>query len=190
LEQRHVHVPRPRRAGRIAQPCAAIHEACSAAIKGGETRFGFHAFAGSGIHRLSQRFIDYAVMEKTQRAVVVPLDAGWSDVGSWSALHEAIPANVDGNVQIGDVRPATRTVAICTQPAAWWRRSGSKTTSWSRLKDAVLVAPKHCVQDVKNLVAQLEKARPLRDFLASRSVRPWAVTTASMPAIVFKSNAW
>jgi len=47
--------------------------------------------------------IDYAVMEKTEGAVVVPLDAGWSDVGSWSALHEAIPGDEHGNVLIGDV---------------------------------------------------------------------------------------
>ena len=47
--------------------------------------------------------IDYAVMEKTEDAVVVPLDAQWSDVGSWSALHEACEQDADGNVIRGDV---------------------------------------------------------------------------------------
>ncbi len=47
--------------------------------------------------------IDYAVMEKTADAVVVPLDAGWSDVGSWASLCDALPADEQGNVLQGDV---------------------------------------------------------------------------------------
>ena len=47
--------------------------------------------------------IDYAVMEKTRDAVVLPLDAGWSDVGSWSSLFDALPADEEGNVLQGDV---------------------------------------------------------------------------------------
>jgi len=47
--------------------------------------------------------IDYAVMEKTRDAVMVPLDAGWNDVGSWAALHDVLPADAQGNVIRGDV---------------------------------------------------------------------------------------
>ena len=47
--------------------------------------------------------IDYAVMEKTARAAVVPLAAGWSDVGSWASLHDALPKDANGNVASGDV---------------------------------------------------------------------------------------
>jgi mannose-1-phosphate guanylyltransferase len=47
--------------------------------------------------------VDYAVMEKTRDAVMVPLDAGWNDVGSWAALHEVLPADSRGNVIRGDV---------------------------------------------------------------------------------------
>ena len=47
--------------------------------------------------------VDYAVMEKTRDAVMVPLDAGWNDVGSWAALHDVLPADARGNVVRGDV---------------------------------------------------------------------------------------
>ena len=47
--------------------------------------------------------VDYAVMEKTRDAVMVPLDAGWNDVGSWAALHDVLPADEQGNVARGDV---------------------------------------------------------------------------------------
>ena len=63
-----------------------------------------------GFVRLAESFaacpansIDYAVMEKTARAAVVPLSAGWSDVGSWSSLHDVLPKDRDGNVASGDV---------------------------------------------------------------------------------------
>ena len=71
-----------------------IAKVCATRFAEREERSGFHA------HRCQERSkpvrrdsIDYAVMEKTSDAVVVPLDAGWSDVGSWSALHEACDAD-------------------------------------------------------------------------------------------------
>ena len=93
LEQRHVHVPRQRRARRAARARAA--RSTRRARRRSRRRSAIsisRACRPRSSPRVRSDSFDYAVMEKTQHGVVVPLDAGWSDVGSWSALHEAIPA--------------------------------------------------------------------------------------------------
>jgi mannose-1-phosphate guanylyltransferase/mannose-6-phosphate isomerase len=117
--------------------------------------------------------IDYAVMEKTRDAVVVPLDAGWSDVGSWSALHEASDADGHGNVLHGDV--------ICEDSEGCYLYAESRLVSAVGLtdhvvvetKDAVLVAPKARVQDVKKLVHRLKEAGRYEHSLHREVFRPW-----------------
>jgi mannose-1-phosphate guanylyltransferase/mannose-6-phosphate isomerase len=112
-------------------------------------------------------------MEKTADAVVVPLAAGWSDVGSWSALHEASEMDGYRNVSHGDV------ISVDSQ--------GNYLYSESRLvaavgladhvvvetKDAVLVAPKERVQDVKKLVYRLKELGRYEHSLHREVFRPW-----------------
>src|SRR5262245_32206134 len=81
----------------------AIYEACVGAMKVAKRDLDFTRLPTAEFSACPSDSIDYAVMEKTRHAVVVPLDAGWSDVGSWSSLHEAIPGDDSGNVAIGDV---------------------------------------------------------------------------------------
>jgi mannose-1-phosphate guanylyltransferase/mannose-6-phosphate isomerase len=117
--------------------------------------------------------IDYAVMEKTSDAVVVPLAAGWSDVGSWSALHEACATDGHGNVARGDV--------IAEDSANCYLYSESRLVAAVGLtdhvvvetKDAVLVAPKNRVQDVKKLVSRLKEAGRYEHSLHREVFRPW-----------------
>ena len=91
LEQRHVHVPRRTRARRAARARAGdIYEACAQAFTAAKRDLDFTRLPAKEFGACPSDSFDYAVMEKTQHGVVVPLDAGWSDVGSWSALHEAI----------------------------------------------------------------------------------------------------
>jgi len=78
---------------------AAIEQAVEAAGRD----LGFVTLDPQAFGRAVAKSIDYAVMEKTADAVVVPLDAGWSDVGSWAALHEASEVDAEGNVARGDV---------------------------------------------------------------------------------------
>jgi mannose-1-phosphate guanylyltransferase/mannose-6-phosphate isomerase len=117
--------------------------------------------------------IDYAVMERTHDAVVVPLDAGWNDVGSWAALHATLPCDGQGNVAKGDV--------IVEDSAGCYLYAESRLVSVVGLrdhvvvetKDAVLVAPKARVQDVKTLVSRL-KATGRYEYSLHREVhRPW-----------------
>jgi mannose-1-phosphate guanylyltransferase/mannose-6-phosphate isomerase len=117
--------------------------------------------------------IDYAVMEKTGDAVVVPLDAGWSDVGSWSSLHAASDADAHGNVTHGDV------ISEDTQGSYLYSQSrlvaavGLKDHVVIETKDAVLVAPRERVQDVKKLVLRLKERGRYEHSLHREVFRPW-----------------
>lgn len=76
--------------------------ACQQALATAERADGFVRLAAS-FNTCPSDSIDYAVMERTARAAVVPLSAGWSDVGSWSSLHDVLPKDSSGNVAGGDV---------------------------------------------------------------------------------------
>ncbi len=117
--------------------------------------------------------IDYAVMEKTDSAVVVPLDAGWSDVGSYSALWEVCPQDANKNVLKGDV--------IAQQSSNNYIHSQNKLIATVGVDDlvvidtpdAVLVANKDKVQDVKKIVAQLKAEQRSEATLHREVYRPW-----------------
>ena len=117
--------------------------------------------------------IDYAVMEKTSAAVVVPLDAGWSDVGSWSALQDSLPADGAGNVARGDVVTEDTEGCYLYSSERLIATVGLKDTVVVETKDAVLVAPKSRVQDVKTLVARLKEAERSEPSLHREVFRPW-----------------
>ena len=81
-------------------------------------------------------------MEKTRDAVVVPLDAGWSDVGSWAALHEASPTDASGNVTHGDVIAEDTHDCFLYSDSRLVATVGLGDHVVVETKDAVLVAPK------------------------------------------------
>jgi mannose-1-phosphate guanylyltransferase/mannose-6-phosphate isomerase len=117
--------------------------------------------------------IDYAVMEKTDAAVVVPLDAGWSDVGSWSALQDALPRDGQGNVTTGDVLLEDSSGCYLHSTSRLIGAVGLKDHVVVETKDAVLVAPRDRVQDVKQLVAQLKAKGRYETSLHREVFRPW-----------------
>ena len=117
--------------------------------------------------------IDYAVMEKTDRASVISLDAGWSDVGSWAALHEVSPRDSSGNTMIGDVVSVDCHDSYVRSESRLVTAVGLDGCVVLETKDAVLVAPSDRAQDVKKLVDQLE-AEGRSEIEAGREVfRPW-----------------
>lgn len=119
--------------------------------------------------------IDYAVMEKTADAVMVPLDAGWSDIGSWSALWDAGIKNVDGNLLKGDVIADKTSGCYVHATHRLVTTLGLENLIVVETKDAVLVAHKDHVQSVKNIVDQL-KFSQRHEHVSHREVyRPWGV---------------
>jgi len=131
------------------------------------TRLDADAFAAS-----PSDSIDYAVMEKTEAAVVMPLDAGWSDVGSWASLREVSPQDAKGNAHHGEV------VSIdCRNTYAYGERLiamiGLEDTIVVETPDAILVGRSDRIQQVKDVVAEL-KSRGLPQAAWHRKVyRPW-----------------
>jgi mannose-1-phosphate guanylyltransferase / mannose-6-phosphate isomerase len=117
--------------------------------------------------------IDYAVMEKTADAVVVPLEAGWSDVGTWTSLHAACERDAQGNALFGDVMVEDTHDSYVYSASRLVATVGLRDHVVVETKDAVLVAPKDRVQDVKKLVARL-KAYGRYEYALHREVfRPW-----------------
>jgi mannose-1-phosphate guanylyltransferase/mannose-6-phosphate isomerase len=102
--------------------------------------------------------VDYAVMEKTRDAVMVPLDAGWNDVGSWAALHDVLPADADGNVTRGDVLLEDTSGCYVHADSRLIAALGLHDMVIVETADAVLVAPRAKVQDVKKFVARIKAA--------------------------------
>jgi mannose-1-phosphate guanylyltransferase/mannose-6-phosphate isomerase len=117
--------------------------------------------------------IDYAVMEKTRDAVVVPLAAGWSDVGSWSSLHAAVESDTDGNVLRGDVIAEDTRDSFVFSESRLVATVGLDSHVVVETKDAVLVAPRDRVQDVKALVARIKAAGRSEHSLHREVFRPW-----------------
>jgi mannose-1-phosphate guanylyltransferase/mannose-6-phosphate isomerase len=117
--------------------------------------------------------IDYAVMEKTAGAVVIPLDAGWSDVGSWSALWEIGERDANNNVIKGDVLLHGVKDSYISAENRLVAAVGVEDHVIIETADAVLVARKDRVQDVKAIVNQLN-AQGRKESVTHRKVyRPW-----------------
>lgn len=150
-----------------------IYDACAQAFTAAKRDLDFTRLPAKEFGACPGESFDYAVMEKTRHGVVVPLDAGWSDVGSWSALHEAIPGDKNGNVALGDVLTADSHGCYLQSTSRLVAVVGLKDHVVVETKDAVLVAPKDRVQDVKELVSQLKKQGRYETSLHREVFRPW-----------------
>ncbi|CAI1721837.1 TPA: mannose-1-phosphate guanylyltransferase/mannose-6-phosphate isomerase [Serratia marcescens] len=117
--------------------------------------------------------IDYAVMEKTLDAVVIPIDAGWSDVGSWSSLWDVSEKDHVGNVNLGEVISIDSSNNYISSDGALVATIGLDNLVIVNTSDALLIAAKEKVQDVKKVVDEL-KSRNLHHFRQHpSSYRPW-----------------
>ncbi len=150
-----------------------IAQVCEAAFGAARADLDFTRVDAKTFEACPADSIDYAVMEKTADAVVVPLDAGWSDVGSWSALHEASAADANGNVTHGDVISEDTHGSYLHAQSRLVAAVGLQDHVVIETKDAVLVAPRSRVQDVKKLVQQLKAKGRYEHSLHREVFRPW-----------------
>ncbi len=151
----------------------AMLEACKAAMAAAKRDLDFTRLPAREFGACPGDSIDYAVMEKTDSAVVVPLDAGWSDVGSWSALQDALPRDARGNVATGDVLVEDTSGCYLHSTSRLIAAVGLEDHVVVETKDAVLVAPRDRVQDVKQLVARLKAQGRYETALHREVFRPW-----------------
>lgn len=146
----------------------AVRDSLQSARQGGDfIRLDKDAFAASPADS-----IDYAVMEKTGEAMVLPVDIGWNDVGSWSALWDVAERDEDGNAHHGDV------IAVDSRNSyAYAQRLvalvGVDDLVVVETDDAVLVARKDRVQEVKQVVARLKQSQRSQAILHREVHRPW-----------------
>jgi mannose-1-phosphate guanylyltransferase/mannose-6-phosphate isomerase len=148
-------------------------EVCRRSLDTASRDLDFTRLSAENFGQCPSDSIDYAVMEKTRDAVVVPLDAGWSDVGSWSALQENLPADANGNVTRGDVVTEDSSGCYLYSSERLVATVGLTDHVVVETKDAVLVAPKDRVQDVKALVAKLKKEGRPEPSIHREVFRPW-----------------
>ena len=132
--------------------------------------------------------IDYAVMEKTDRAVIVPAQFDWTDVGSWSTLWNLSEKDDGENVSVGDVLFEDASGCYLRGDGVLVAALGIEDLVVTATPDVVLVASKHRDQDVKKLVDRL-KANGHRAATQTSCVhRPGDSTSRSMPASAFRSS--
>lgn len=117
--------------------------------------------------------IDYAVMERTDRAAVVPLDAGWSDVGAWSTLWHVSERDGTGNVIQGDVSLHNVENALVLAQHRLVAAVGVRNVIVIETADAVLVMDRECAQDVKHIVEKLKAQKREEPVSHRRVYRPW-----------------
>ncbi len=151
----------------------AIFTACCEAIANSSRDSEFVRADAQSFAACPSDSIDYAVMEKTNRGVVVPLDCGWNDVGSWTYLAETRSVDARGNVSDGDVRLRNSDNCTVYSGNRLVAAVGLRDTVIVETKDAVLVAGADQLQEIKGLVAELEADGRSEVHQHPRVYRPW-----------------
>jgi mannose-1-phosphate guanylyltransferase len=150
-----------------------IYESCQLSMEGISKDNDFLRVNESAFNGCPSDSIDYAVMEKTDDAVVVPMDAGWSDIGSWSSLWDISEKDGNGNATYGDVMLHESHNSYIRTDGKLVAAIGVDDLVIVSTKDVLVVAHKDSVQDVK-VVAQQLKAESRTEWEHHREVyRPW-----------------
>lgn len=117
--------------------------------------------------------IDYAVMEKTRKAAVIPLKSGWSDIGSWAEIWNVLPKDADSNVLFGDVLVEDVTRCYINGADTLVAAVGLRDTIVVATGDAILVAGVEHAQSVRKLTERLKKMNRSEAIDPKRISRPW-----------------
>ncbi len=153
--------------------CPDILQACEKAMAAESTDLDFVRLDETAFHACPDESIDYAVMEKTTDSVVVPLDAGWSDVGSWTSLADICEKDESGNACQGDVLLQDTRNTYVRSEKKLIATVGVDDLVITESDDAILVAHKDRVQDVKKIVERLKAANRSEAKLHRKVYRPW-----------------
>ena len=150
-----------------------IYAACEKAMQVQNNDLDFIRVDKGAFEACPDESIDYAVMEHTKDAVVVPMDAGWSDVGGFSALWEVSPQDENGNAFTGDVKAIDTKNTLVFGEDKLVATIGVEDLVIVNTKDALLVAHKDKSQHVKAIVQQLKDEQRSEAKLHREVYRPW-----------------
>ncbi|MEJ2625661.1 MAG: mannose-1-phosphate guanylyltransferase/mannose-6-phosphate isomerase, partial [Pseudolabrys sp.] len=148
-------------------------EAVEAAVAEASTDLGFLRLGTVAFARAPQKSIDYAVMEKTDRAAVIAGDFRWSDIGSWDALFDITPRDERGNVTHGPVVAEDAQGCVIHSDGRLTAAIGVNDLVVVSTADAVMVVPRARSQEVKELVARLKAEQRKEATEHKRGHRPW-----------------
>ncbi|HTH15817.1 MAG TPA: mannose-1-phosphate guanylyltransferase/mannose-6-phosphate isomerase [Magnetospirillum sp.] len=158
----------------LAQRDPAMVEGCRKALGDGQNDLFFFRLAEGAFSAIKGQSIDYAVMEHTTRAAVIPVDdMGWSDVGAWSAMWKESAQDGNGNVLQGDVMALKSTNCLIRSDSQLVATIGVDDLVVVATPDAVLVARKDCDQAVKQVVDDLRRRERSEAVQGTRILRPW-----------------
>lgn len=150
-----------------------VYECASAAVSKAKADLDFLRIDETSFSQSPSISIDYAVMERTDRAKVVPLDAGWNDVGSWSALWDVSDKDENGNAITGDVLLSDTKNSHIYSESKLVAVVGVDNLVVVETDDAVLVANRDSSQNVKAIVNQLESLERTQVSHHRKVYRPW-----------------
>ncbi|MFO8048462.1 MAG: mannose-1-phosphate guanylyltransferase/mannose-6-phosphate isomerase, partial [Desulfosudaceae bacterium] len=147
--------------------------ACQEAVRNGRSDLDFFRLEETAFSRCPSDSLDYAVMEKTDRGVMIPFEAGWNDLGSWEALWDVGDKDDHRNVLLGDV--------VCHDVGRSYLRADSRLVAAVGIEDlivvetadSVLVAPRDRAQDVKHVVDRLQQESRREALSHKTDYRPW-----------------
>jgi mannose-1-phosphate guanylyltransferase/mannose-6-phosphate isomerase len=159
--------------GEMERFCPELLSAVRAAIQTRTTDLDFIRLGSEAFESAPDISIDYAIAEKTDKAVVVPAAIGWSDVGSWSALADIAPKDADGNVGLGDVVLEGTSNSYVRSDGVLTALLGVRDLVVVTTQDAVLVAHKDETQNVKKIVDRLKQMKRPEADTHNRTYRPW-----------------
>ena len=150
-----------------------ILKQCKSSINGKRNDLDFVRVDKEAFKACPSESIDYAIMEKTSRAVVVPMNAGWSDIGSWSSLWKISEKDYNGNVTVGDVLMHDSTNSFIRSDEKLIAVIGISDLVIVSTKDVVMVANKESQHQIKHFVEEL-KVNKRAEWSSHREVfRPW-----------------
>ena len=147
--------------------------ACREAVATGKRDTDFCRVGKDAFLNSPANSIDYAVMERTDRAAVVPMSAEWSDVGAWSAIWDILPRDERGNVTSGDVLTHEVENSLIMAQNRCVAAIGVDNMIVVETPDAILVTTRDRAQDVKAIVGQLKEADRDEYRFHRRVYRPW-----------------
>lgn len=151
-----------------------IFDACNAAFHTATQDRDFTRLDAAAFARSPGKSVDYAVMERTQHAAIVPVDMGWNDVGSWTALLTETHRDIDGNVVLGDVvAEDTRGCYVRADSGLMVATLGVEDLVIVATGDAILVARRDRSQDVKRIVDRLKAGGRSESATHLKVFRPW-----------------
>jgi mannose-1-phosphate guanylyltransferase/mannose-6-phosphate isomerase len=151
----------------------AIVDAAEGAVAKATTDLGFLRLDPEAFARAPMKSIDYAVMEKTDRAAVVTGDFRWSDIGSWDALFDITPPDASGNVVHGPAVAMDSSGCVLHSDGRLITAVGVKDMVVVSTSDAVMVVPRARAQEVKQLVDTLKATKRAEATDHKRMHRPW-----------------